>query len=80
MYTIKKSTHKNKKYMAVFDNGKPTIHFGDNRYEQFKDSTNLKLYSNLDHNDIKRKNAYYSRHGKDAILYSAKWFSHKYLW
>lgn len=79
MYVLKKSSRKNKKYMAVFPNGN-TVHFGDSRYEQYKDVTNLKLYSNLDHNDIKRKKAYYSRFGDDAIRYSAKWFSHKYLW
>ena len=76
-YDIKKSTRKFKKYMAVFRD--KTIHFGDNRYEQYKDSTPLKIYKHLDHNDEKRKRNYYSRHGK-AELHSSKWFSHKYLW
>jgi len=76
-YIILKSTRKNKKYMAVFKD--KTVHFGDDRYQQYKDKTKLKLYSNLNHNDMKRKNSYYSRHGK-ADLHSAKWFSHKYLW
>lgn len=78
MYEIKKSTMKNKKYMAVFKDGKK-VHFGDNRYQQFKDKTTLKLYSHLDHGDEKRKKAYYSRHGK-AEPYSAKYFSHRFLW
>jgi hypothetical protein len=64
--------------MAVFRNGKK-IHFGDNRYQQFKDSTKIKLYKHLDHGDLKRKRSYYARHGK-APYHSAKWFSHKYLW
>jgi len=78
-YTIKKSTRIHKKYMAVFSDGRPSVHFGDDRYEQYQDKTSLKLYSKLDHKDEKRKRAYYSRHGK-AKMYSAKWFSHKYLW
>ncbi len=78
-FTIKKSTRKHKKYMAVFSDGRPSVHFGDNRYEQYRDSTSLKLYKHLDHGDKKRQKAYFDRHGK-AELYSAKWFSHKYLW
>ena len=72
-YTIKKSTRIHKKYMAIFSDGRPSVHFGDNRYQQYRDTTPLKLYSRLDHNDEKRKKAYYDRHGK-ATLYSAKWF------
>jgi hypothetical protein len=77
-YEIKKSTRKYKKYMAVFKD--KTIHFGDNRYQQYKDQTKLKLYEHLDHLDKKRRELYYKRHGTEAKLYSAKWFSHKYLW
>lgn len=79
MYELRRSTRQYKKYMAVFKDGRPTVHFGDNRYEQFKDQTKLGSYSHLDHGDVKRRRAYYARHGK-AKLYSAKWFSHKYLW
>ena len=46
MYTILKSTRQFKKYMAVFSDSK-TVHFGDNRYGQYKDKTKLKLYSRL---------------------------------
>jgi len=42
---IQKSSRKNKKYMVEID-GK-TIHFGDNRYQHYKDRTSLKLYSHL---------------------------------
>ena len=34
------------------------VHFGDSRYGQFKDQTPLKLYSDLDNNDIIRKKLY----------------------
>lgn len=78
-YTIKKSSRKNKKY-DVYSNDKYVLSFGDSRYGQFKDSTNLKIYSSKDHNDKSRRDNYYKRHGKDAVKYSAKWFSHKYLW
>ena len=78
-YTIKKSTRNHKKYMAVFSDGRPSVHFGDNRYQQYEDKTSLKLYSKLNHKDEKRKKSYYERHGK-AVMYSSKWFSHKYLW
>ena len=81
IYIIKKSTRVHKKYMAVFSDGRrPTVHFGDNRYQQYRDSTPLKLYTRLNHNDEKRRKAYYDRHGAAATMYSAKWFSHKFLW
>ena len=77
MYVIKKSTQKNKKYMAVFKD--KIIHFGDNRHQHYKDKTSLKLYSHLDHGDEKRRKSYFARHG-EATKYSAKYFSHKFLW
>ena len=79
VYKIVKSTRKHKKYMAIFKDKRATVHFGDNRYQQYKDSTPLKLYSGLNHGDKERRKRYYQRHGK-AVLYSAKYFSHKYLW
>lgn len=80
VYVIRKSTRKNKKYMAVFSDGRPSVHFGDSRYQQWRDSTPLKAFTHLDHRDEKRRAAYYARHGRSAEMYSAKWFSHKYLW
>ena len=79
MFVLEKSTRKHKKYMAVFPDGKK-VHFGDNRYQQFKDSTGLGVYSSLNHGDSERRKRYYSRHGKHAVRYSAKWFSHNFLW
>lgn len=79
-FTIKKSTRQYKKYMAIFTSPKRTVHFGDKRYQQYRDSTPLGLYSHLNHMDTTRRKRYYNRHGKNAELYSPKWFSHKYLW
>ena len=47
---VKKSKRKNKKYMAVFDDG-TTTHFG------LKGSSTY-----IDHNDEKKKDAYIARH------------------
>ena len=79
LYTILPSTRKHKKYMAVFA-ARPTVHFGDNRYAQYKDSTGIGKYTHLNHGDAARRHRYYQRHGKNAVKYSAKYFSHKYLW
>ena len=78
LYEPIKSTRKNKKYMVLTKSG--VIHFGDTRYGQFKDK--LGIYSHLDHNDPKRKKAYYDRHGEKNIKdkESAKYWSHKILW
>mgnify|MGYP003631656035 CR=1 FL=1 len=76
------SKAKNKKYSVYVksDNksGKKLIHFGDSRYGQFKDK--LGHYSHLDHNDKKRKDNYFKRHGKATSKDTAKWWSHKILW
>jgi len=93
---IEKAKARYKKYSAIVKNketGKTrTINFGDNRYEQFSDSTPLKLYASKNHGDKKRKDAYFSRHSGTKIkseaiakekasgLYSAKLLAHIYLW
>jgi len=78
LYKPVKSNRKNKKYMVLTKSG--VIHFGDKRYEQFKDK--IGVYKDLDHNDPKRRELYYKRHGdrntKDKE--SAKYWSHKILW
>jgi len=70
---------KNKKYRVLLSNGK-TVDFGDTRYQQYHDSSPLKLYSSLDHNDMNRRARYYSRHPINYAPYSADWLSKKYLW
>jgi len=82
-----------KKYKAVIynDEGKKvkTLQFGSKGYEQYRDNTPLKLYSNLDHNDIRRKMNYRKRHskiltknGKPAYKdpLQASYYSFNFLW
>ena len=87
-FIIKKSSRKNKKYMAYLKSNPelPAIHFGALKedgtpYEQFKDLTPLKLYSKYDHNDIDRRNNYIKRHEKDIINgFNAGYLSKIFLW
>ena len=87
-----------KKYTAIISNKKTKktrkLHFGDRRYQQYKDRTPLKLYKSKNHNTRKRMQNYYSRHSgtkkrteaiskekkKSRGLYNAKILSHIYLW
>lgn len=81
-----------KKYTAVLPDGKK-VHFGDNRYQQFKDSVPPRLggglWSKKDHADKKRRANYRKRHAgmfcKDGVRcidkkYSPAWFSYYFLW
>ena len=74
------SKAKNKKYSVYVmkDGKKKLIHFGDSRYEQFFDK--LGHYKNLNHNDKKRKDLYYKRHGQTNDKNTAKYWSHRILW
>ena len=70
---LRKSTRRNKKYMCdVVHNNKfhKNIHFGDIRYGQYRDSTEIRLYSHLDNNDPKRKRLYYIRHKNNTSICS----------
>lgn len=95
---IKKSPRKFKKYRAYLKNNKTKkerhVDFGDNRYQQYKDRTPLKLYQSGNHNDKSRMGRYFTRHSgtsnrKKAIqleksksnhMYNAKILSHTFLW
>jgi len=96
---FEKSKRTGKKYKVIVRNLETdktrTIHFGGLGYQQFRDSTPLGLYSNLDHGETKRKQRYYTRHSggiktkNEAVkreikasggLYNAKILSHVYLW
>jgi len=57
-YTYERSDKKNKKLKVIVDN--KTIHFGDIRYEHFKDKTGL-LPKRLNHGDQKRRKNYLTR-------------------
>lgn len=96
--TIILSPTKHKKYRAILvdkSTGKiRVLDFGDNRYEQYRDSTKNRAYSHLDHLDRARRLNYYKRHSnvshKNAALaiefrksrgyYTPKILSHKFLW
>jgi hypothetical protein len=87
MNKIEKSTRAGKKYMVKYK-GK-IIHFGQIGASQFFDSTPLKLYSHLDHNDKKRRDRYRARHEKILLKdgtpayknkSSPSWWSWTYLW
>lgn len=87
-----------KKYTAIVKNRLTQktrkLHFGHKDYQQFKDRTNIGLYSRRDHGDKNRQRNYYNRHSGEknrekAILkekkkskgyYNAKILSHQYLW
>ena len=69
-------------------NGK-WIHFGDKRYQQYKDTTPLRIYSNLDHLDKKRRYRYRARASKiknkqGEYTYKnpkyANYYAYKFLW
>lgn len=81
LYKPFKSNAKHKKY-SVYVKGKSgnpkLIHFGDNRYQQFKDK--IGHYSHLDHGDSERKKRYYQRHGKATSKDTPKYWAHKILW
>jgi len=87
-----------KKYTAYIENKKTkkvrVLHFGHKDYEQYKDRTNLGLYSSRNHGNKKRQENYYNRHSgeknrRKAIekekkqsngYYTPKILSHIYLW
>lgn len=95
---FEKSKLKGKKYKVTVKNKKTNkervLHFGGLGYEQYKDSTPLKLYSNVNHGTKKRRDNYFNRHSgiknkkratikeinKSNKLYNAKILSHIYLW
>ena len=74
------SRAKNKKYSVYVmqDGQRKLIHFGDSRYQHFRDK--LGHYAHLDHNDSKRREQYYARHGQTNDRDTAKYWSHKILW
>ena len=80
LYKPFKSQAKNKKYSVYVKKGSKVrlIHFGDKRYQHFKDK--LKVYSNLDTNDNNKKRLYYARHGYTKDKNTAKYWANKILW
>lgn len=72
------STRKGKKY-DVYKNGKKLASFGALGYEQYRDI--IGHYSDIDHNDLKRRKAYRARHkGENLYKDNPGWFAWHYLW
>ena len=66
---LEKSNRKNKKYKVTLPDSK-TVHFGDDRYEDY-----------TMHKDIKRKDLYLQRHKKDPhSISTAGFWSRELLW
>ena len=95
---FERSPIKFKKYRAFVKNLKTNkirhIDFGDNRYQQYKDRTPLKLYKSKNHGNRRRMRNYFNRHSgtpnreraiekerrKSHGIFNAKILSHEYLW
>lgn len=82
---IEVSNRKHKKYKAILRNTTTnrlkTVHFGDSRYQHYKDQTKLKKFSRLNHMDTDRRRKFRLRFQKSARKkYSAAYFAMKYLW
>ena len=82
---FERSRTKNKKYDAIIEDRETKrtqrVPFGQIGYEQYKDSTGLKLYSRLDHGDEERRKNYKARHEKTRHKkFSASWFADNFLW
>jgi hypothetical protein len=81
-----KAKAKHKKYTAILQNKKNKkiikLNFGDNRHEQYKDTTGLNIYTNKNHLDNKRRDNYKKRHSVyiKKGYYSPSYFSMKFLW
>jgi hypothetical protein len=94
---IRASQRPNKKYAALVQQGGDamrTVHFGDRRYAQYRDSTPQRLYAARDHGDARRRQRFMLRHGgtsskTEALRNEARrsggrvtprYLSMKYLW
>lgn len=81
-----KSMKEHKKYYALLEHkknkSKVKVHFGDSRFDQYRDSTGKGYFTYKNHLDKKRKNSYIQRH-KGFIkkgYYSPGFFSLSFLW
>lgn len=79
------SKRKHKKYTALVLNTKTNrikrIHFGDRRYQHYRDRTPLKKFQHLDHLDRKRRIRFRKRFQKMSQReFSPAYFALKYLW
>tara|TARA_Y100001958_G_C20654722_1_gene181116 strand:- start:15 stop:281 length:267 start_codon:yes stop_codon:yes gene_type:complete len=82
---IEVSPRKFKKYVAILRNLNTNrikqVHFGDSRYQHYKDRTKLKHWKHLDHGDRRRLKRFRQRFkNKAKKKFSAAYFAWKYLW
>lgn len=83
---FERSTRKNKKYAAILrdkqSNRVSRVHFGDSRYQHYKDTTGLNIYTHLDHLDKVRRSRFRSRHAGfiKRGFWSPSYFSFYFLW
>ena len=82
---FERSRTRGKKYDSIIEDKvtkrQQRVPFGDVSFQQYRDTTGLKLYSRLDHNDPKRRAAYKARHEKTRHKkFSASWYSDTFLW
>ena len=84
---FERSKNLKKKYDAIIEDKKTKktqrVSFGSRNplYQQYHDSTGLKLYSRLDHGDPERKKNYLARHEKTRHKkHSASYYSAVFLW
>jgi hypothetical protein len=63
---------------VLHDGKRRLIHFGDARYQQYRDK--IGHYSHLDHNDTKRREQWYARHGRSTDKNTARYWAAKVLW
>lgn len=82
----RKSNQKDKMYYALLENKENKklvrVHFGHNKYQNYRDLTHLNEYPHLIHNDLQRRKNYRARAiGKvNNDYYSPSWFSYYILW
>ena len=77
-----------RKYNALLENKetgrKVKVSFGDRRYEQYRDSTGLGIYSDKDHLDKNRRRQYRARHSQEKKTFRNYWspgyFSWYFMW
>lgn len=91
---LRASKKKHKKYQALVrggPGGDRVLHFGDRRYEHYRDATPLRLFASKDHLDPARRQRFLLRHGgsrlkSEAIrnrrgrLITSRYLAIKYLW
>ena len=82
---FERSRTRGKKYDSIIEDKitkrQQRVPFGDVNFQQYRDTTGLKLYSRLDHNDPKRRAAYKARHENTRHKkFTPSWYADRFLW